>query len=77
MSNEKLKVVFEPGCFDNLDMTQEELDDLVSTIQAMAESGELFENSKELTDEDIDELPEDIKKELLNMLSGDNDRIVH
>lgn len=37
----KLKLIFEPGCFDNFDGTQEELDQLVEQITAMAENGEL------------------------------------
>lgn len=78
MSDEKLKVVFEPGCFDNVDMTQEELDEFVMEIKAMAESGELFENSKLLTEDDIDELPEEIKHAILGaLLDENNDRIVH
>ena len=60
MSNEKelpngMKLVFAPGCFDDFDGTQEELDALVRQIQNMAESGELFEQStavEELSEED-------------------------
>lgn len=53
MSNNKKVpgVKFLPGCFDNFDGTQEELDDLVKAITEMAESGELMENAIELTDE--------------------------
>jgi len=32
---ETLKVVFEPGCFDHFDGTQEELDGLMAEIQDM------------------------------------------
>lgn len=38
----EVKVTFAPGCFDNLDITQEELDQLVEEIRGMAESGELM-----------------------------------
>jgi hypothetical protein len=41
----KLKIIFEPGCLDNLDITQEELDALVAEIQEMVDDGSLFENS--------------------------------
>jgi len=43
------KLVFAPGCFDNFDGTQEELDALVAEIKKMAEDGTLAENSKPLS----------------------------
>ncbi len=51
----KLKLQFAPGCFDNFDGTQEELDELIAEITRMAETGEIFENSRELTPDDLDE----------------------
>ena len=54
--NKPLKIEFAPGCFDNFEGTQEELDELVAEIQRMFESGELAENSTEL---DIDALMEE------------------
>ena len=44
-NDEKPKIVFIPGCFDNLDITQEELDSLTAEIQQMVDSGELFERA--------------------------------
>jgi len=40
MTDEKkpLTVVFEPGCFDNFEGTQEELDAMVAEIQSMFEN---------------------------------------
>ncbi len=35
-----LKIEFAPGCFDNFEGTQEELDELVATITEMFRSGE-------------------------------------
>lgn len=52
----KLKVEFAPGCFDSFTGTQEELDELVSEIQKMVETGELFEKSNAV---DIDTLIEE------------------
>lgn len=49
----KLKVIFEPGCFDNFDGTQEELDQLVSQITSMAENGDLEELLDEMLDGDF------------------------
>lgn len=48
---EAKKIVFVPGCFDNFEGTQEELDEFVAMITQMAESGELEELSTELDEE--------------------------
>jgi hypothetical protein len=55
--NKVTEVIFAPGCFDDFEGTQEELDELVKEIQAMATSGELFERSTEVDLElyDLDE----------------------
>lgn len=54
--DKKLKIEFAPGCFDNFDGTQEELDDLIATIQESIESGDFFEKARPL---DIDEILEE------------------
>jgi len=69
-----LKVIFDPGCFDNFDGTQEELDEFVAHIQAMAEAGMLFENSVDLTDEDIEELDEETRQQIIRALERDDDK---
>ena len=72
MSEEKkLKVEFAPGCFDNFEGTQEELDEMIAEIMRMAETGELAEHSTLMTDEEFDELPDDIKAQLMSF--GDDD----
>lgn len=53
---EKTKVVFAEGCFDHLDLTQEEMDELALMIQALADSGELLSMAKPLTEEEEEEL---------------------
>jgi len=53
MADKKLEVVFAPGCFDNFDGTQEELDAFVQEIHGLIESGELLECAEEF---DIDQL---------------------
>jgi hypothetical protein len=54
-----LEVVFVPGCFDDFDGTQEELDALVLEIQCMAASGKFLENAKVIDyDRLLDEEPE-------------------
>jgi hypothetical protein len=49
----KIEIVFAPGCFDQFDGTQEELDELIQQIKDMAESGELFEQSQPVDIEDL------------------------
>jgi hypothetical protein len=63
----KMTVVFAPGCFDNFEGTQEELDEMMAEIQRLADSGELFEQAEpfdidSLTDEELREYAEDIGK---------------
>ena len=44
-----LNIVFDPGCFDNFEGTQAELDEFVAQIQAKAPSGSLSENAAQMT----------------------------
>jgi hypothetical protein len=69
-----LKVIFDPGCFNNFEGTQAELDEFVKQIQAFAESGLLFENSVELTDEDIEDLDEDTRQQIIRALERSDDK---
>lgn len=57
--DKKLKLTFAPGCFDNFDGTQEELDELIAEIQRSFESGEFLTQSQPLdVDQLMDEDPE-------------------
>ena len=57
--SKKIEIRFAPGCFDSFSGSQEELDELMSEIQKMADTGELFEKANPLDiDELIDEDPE-------------------
>lgn len=49
-------VVFHPGCFDNFQGTQEELDALVKNIQEVFVSGDIWRGAEPLTEEEIDEV---------------------
>lgn len=51
-----VEIVFAPGCFDNFEGTQEELDELMAEIQRMVETGELFERARPV---DIDSMSEE------------------
>jgi hypothetical protein len=55
-NNKPIEVVFAPGCFDQFEGTQEELDELIQEIKEMASSGKLFENSTPVLLEDIEDL---------------------
>lgn len=46
--DKKYTVEIAPGAFDNFDGTQEELDNFIAEITAMAETGELFQESEPL-----------------------------
>ena len=50
---QKLKVQFAPGCFDDFDGTQEELDALIQEIYDLAESGELFDMATPISDDEM------------------------
>jgi hypothetical protein len=54
MSKKKdLKIEFAPGAFDNFEGTQQELDEFITELKEMIQSGEFFEFGEEV---DIDEL---------------------
>jgi hypothetical protein len=75
MTDKKMKVEFAPGCFDDFDGTQQELDELVAEIQRMANSGEMFENSTPVTEESLADLSEEEQQVLLDavrMFGADN-----
>lgn len=48
------EIVFAPGCFDNFEGTQEELQEFIAHLHQMANDGTLFEESVQLTDEEED-----------------------
>ena len=48
----KPEVIFMPGCFDDFEGTQEELQELIAHIHQMANDGTLFEESEPLTAEE-------------------------
>lgn len=64
MSDKKLTVEFAPGAFDHFDGTQEELNDLMAEIEYMfvnKSRAEIEAISRPLTEEDYDELPNEVK----------------
>ena len=72
----EIKIQFAPGAFDNFDGTQEELDELLAEIHSMFEgksAEELEAMSKPLTDEEFDELPEDVKMQIMRSHFDDDE----
>jgi len=69
MTDKKMKIEFAPGCFDNFDGTQEELDSLMQQIQDMFDSGEA--QLQAIPVEDI--LDEFTEEELQEIFGQDTD----
>lgn len=61
-------VEFAPGCFDNFDGTQEELDELIADLTRMANDGTLLEQSKPLNLEELFEEDPEMALKLANEL---------
>lgn len=55
MTESKVKIEFNPGCFDDFEGTQEELDEIVAEITTMFENGVAEAEAREV---DLDELIE-------------------
>ena len=55
MTDKKPEIVFAPGCFDNFDGTQEELQDMLAQLHQMVEDGTLLEKSTPVSDEEAEE----------------------
>lgn len=76
--NEPLKVVFEPGCFDHIDVeSQEELDAIMNEIQNMFANmtrEELEAQSRPLTDEDIENMDHEERAILESALGRANEQ---
>ncbi len=77
MTKKEMKIEFAPGCFDNFEGSQEELDELVAEIQKMFKGKtpeELAEMSRPLDDEDYEDLPDEVLEQLARSFGEDNKR---
>ncbi len=70
----ELKIEFAPGCFDNFEGTQEELDALINEIKTMFANGSIREHSREITEDDFDDLPEEVQHQLARVLLDPEDQ---
>jgi hypothetical protein len=48
-----LKVTFAPGCFDQFEGTQAELDEMIAAIEKMAASGELAKRAIPVSEKEL------------------------
>ena len=73
MTDEKkpMKIEFAPGCFDQFDGTQEELDEMVAEIQRMFDNGEFEENSRLLTEDDLEDLDPEAIKQIMSIIEDE------
>ena len=68
MTDKKMEIKFAPGCFDQFEGTQEELDELMAKIQEMFDSGEAQVMAVPLEDL-LDDLSEEELQALLDEVS--------
>ena len=57
----EIKIEFAEGCFDEFEGTQEELAELIAELQNRIQSGTLFEDARELSPEEAEQLGLDIR----------------
>lgn len=62
----KFTIEFAPGCFDDFEGTQDELEELVLQIMALADNGELFNESIPVSEEEAHQIFQKIKNRLTN-----------
>ena len=70
------KIEFAPGCFDNFEGSQEELDELVADLKEMIEDGSFFEQATLVTEDTLEDLPPELLESILSdleMLDSDDD----
>lgn len=68
---EEMKIEFAPGCFDQFEGSQEELDELIASIKEMFASGEAQAMARPLDMDDLSD--EDL--ELLEKFAEQEDRV--
>jgi hypothetical protein len=73
MTDKDFKLEFAPGCFDDFEGTQEELDQLVKDIQDMFADGSLFEDSEVLTEDSYNDLPPELVESIFRDIEVSED----
>lgn len=57
----EIKIEFAEGCFDEFEGTQEELAELIAELRNQIQNGTLFEDARELSPEEAEQLGLDIR----------------
>ncbi len=70
----EVKIEFAPGCFDQFEGTQEELDQLIQEIKDMFANGTAQEKAKPITEDSFDDLPEELQIQLARALLDPEDQ---
>ena len=70
----EVKIEFAPGCFDNFEGTQEELDQMIADIKEMFANGSVHEKAQVVTAENFDELPEEVQLQLARVFLDPEDQ---
>jgi len=70
-----LKVEFAPGCFDDFEGSQEELDELIAEITKMIHTGEVLDGAPVDLDQLIEEDPK-LAKKLIDSINDTATRLV-
>lgn len=65
----EMKLEFAPGCFDNFEGTQEELDELIAQIHTMFESGQMIEDAEPIDLETLMEEDPEYAEKIIGALS--------
>ena len=61
----KFTVKFAPGCFDDFDGTEEELQSMIALIHQMAADGTIFDNSEPISEEEEQKILEKLQNRSL------------
>jgi len=72
---DEIKIRFEPGCFDDFEGTQEELDEFVQMIKDMINS-DAFQEKLNNVDEG-DYIDDDEASEILENFKGNGNKTLH
>jgi alkanesulfonate monooxygenase SsuD/methylene tetrahydromethanopterin reductase-like flavin-dependent oxidoreductase (luciferase family) len=62
MTEPKLKVVFQEGCFDDFDGTPDELAEMIAELHRMAADGTIMDDATPLDDDQIEDLNEGLSR---------------
>jgi hypothetical protein len=68
MDEKKPKIIFDPEAFADFEGTQEELDELVSEIKTLFESGDFLKNSQPVDMQELQDTDPELYKVLTERL---------